>query len=157
MEKDIEFRCLQTKASAFIGDSTSVQKFLKVQENCSDIKHIVQVDPRAASTANVIDFFSKLSKIPQDVVFGNRNISIADPALIYFTSGTSGPPKMVQHNHISYPLGRKFQIHRWAFTETYIAHTLTGKHWLRLSPGKVYWNLSEQGERKTLSLDLRLR
>lgn len=36
---------------------------------------------------------------------------------------------MVQHNHISYPLG----------------HTITGKHWLRLAPGKLYWNLSEQG------------
>ncbi len=93
MEKDIEFRCRQTKASAFIGDSTSLQKFLKVHQNCSDITHVVQVDSRATSTANAIDFFSELSKIPQDVVFGKRDIPVTDPALIYFTSGTSGPSR----------------------------------------------------------------
>lgn len=26
------------------------------------------------------------------------------------------------------------------------AHSFTGKHWLQLSPGNVYWNLAEQGE-----------
>ena len=36
---------------------------------------------------------------------------------------------MVLHTQISYPL----------------AHVLTGIHWLQLSPGKTYWNLSEQG------------
>lgn len=50
-------------------------------------------------------------------------------AIVYFTSGTSGPPKMVQHNAMSYPL----------------AHTNTGKHWLRLRLGSLYWNLAEQG------------
>ncbi len=26
-----------------------------------------------------------------------------------------------------------------------VAHTVTGKHRLRLGPGQLYWNLSEQG------------
>jgi hypothetical protein len=28
---------------------------------------------------------------------------------------------------------------------TRAAHKITGKHWLQLEPGKLYWNLSEQG------------
>jgi len=52
-----------------------------------------------------------------------------EPALIYFTSGTTGPPKMVLHNQASYPL----------------AHQITGRYWLDLRPGDIHWNLSDTG------------
>ena len=52
-----------------------------------------------------------------------------DPGLMYFTSGTSGPPKMALHTQASYALG----------------HRVTGEHWLCLRPGDVHWVLADVG------------
>ncbi|RAK76580.1 acyl-coenzyme A synthetase ACSM5 [Aspergillus fijiensis CBS 313.89] len=57
-----------------------------------------------------------------------------DPCLLYFTSGTTGEPKMVRHTHLSYPY----------------AHIRTGKDWLDLCPGKLLFNTSDQGWAKAL-------
>ncbi|XP_075174150.1 acyl-coenzyme A synthetase ACSM3, mitochondrial-like isoform X1 [Anomaloglossus baeobatrachus] len=56
-----------------------------------------------------------------------------DPLTIYFTSGTTGSPKMTEHSHSSYGLGM----------------TLTGKYWLDLTPSDVFWNTSDTGWAKS--------
>jgi acetyl-CoA synthetase/medium-chain acyl-CoA synthetase len=61
--------------------------------------------------------------------FAGERVSSEEPALLYFTSGTTGPPKMVLHTQSSYPL----------------AHLSTGTYWLDLRPGDIHWNLSDTG------------
>jgi acetyl-CoA synthetase len=46
-----------------------------------------------------------------------------DPLLLYFTSGTTGKPKLVRHSHQSYPVG-----------------SLSTMYWLGLQPGDIHWN-----------------
>lgn len=136
VDKDISYRCQRSRASIFVGDKTSVSKVLRVRAHCPSLKHIIQIDSTSSLPLppGVTSLPHALSSIPQTAIYSGPKPAITSPALIYFTSGTTGPPKMVQHNHISYPL----------------AHTITGKHWLRLSPTTsstphLYWNLSEQG------------
>ncbi|KIW88027.1 uncharacterized protein Z519_11137 [Cladophialophora bantiana CBS 173.52] len=128
VDKDIEYRLQVSHATAFIGDATSVAKCLKVRATCPNLRAIIQINGTAPP--GVTDFHSALNKIPSNARFSvPSSLGPKSPGMIFFTSGTTGPPKMVLHTQTSYPL----------------AHALTGTHWLDLSPGKIYWNLSEQG------------
>ena len=51
-----------------------------------------------------------------------------DPLLLYFTSGTTSSPKLVQHTHRSYPVGH-----------------LSTMYWIGLRPGDVHLNVSSPG------------
>ncbi|MFD7550052.1 AMP-binding protein [Streptomyces sp. NPDC059578] len=51
-----------------------------------------------------------------------------DPLMLYFTSGTTARPKLVEHTHVSYPVGH-----------------LTTMYWIGLRPGDVHLNISSPG------------
>lgn len=51
-----------------------------------------------------------------------------DPLFLFFTSGTTGMPKVVTHTHLSYPLGH-----------------LTTASWIGLRQGDVHYNISQPG------------
>jgi len=51
-----------------------------------------------------------------------------DPLLLYFTSGTTSKPKLVEHTQLSYPIGH-----------------LSTMYWIGLRPGDVHLNVSSPG------------
>ncbi|MFE7901707.1 AMP-binding protein [Streptomyces sp. NPDC057424] len=51
-----------------------------------------------------------------------------DPLMLYFTSGTTARPKLVEHTHTSYPIGH-----------------LSTMYWIGLKPGDVHLNISSPG------------
>ncbi|MEU2396351.1 AMP-binding protein [Streptomyces sp. NPDC007369] len=51
-----------------------------------------------------------------------------DPLMLYFTSGTTARPKLVEHTHASYPIGH-----------------LSTMYWLGLQPGDVHLNIASPG------------
>ena len=103
VDKDIEYRVQVSGAAAFVGDQTSVRKVLKVKSKCPTLKTVLQIGGTAPK--ETIDFRSALKRVANDTVFEPLDLKPKDPSLIFFTSGTTGPPKMVLHNQISYPLG----------------------------------------------------
>ena len=51
-----------------------------------------------------------------------------DSLLLYFTSGTTSQPKLVEHTQVSYPVGH-----------------LSTMYWIGLQPGDVHLNVSSPG------------
>ncbi|XP_051985126.1 acyl-coenzyme A synthetase ACSM3, mitochondrial isoform X2 [Xyrauchen texanus] len=56
-----------------------------------------------------------------------------EPMTIFFTSGTTGSPKMTQHSHCSFGLGL----------------TVNGRYWLDLTERDILWNTSDTGWAKS--------
>jgi acetyl-CoA synthetase len=65
--------------------------------------------------------------LPGEFVPDGRT-NAADPLLLYFTSGTTSQPKLVEHTHASYPAGH-----------------LSTMYWIGLQPGDVHLNISSPG------------
>lgn len=105
VDKDIEYRVNRSGASVFLGDSVAVGKLLRVKKNCPSIKHVFQLDGDVTSEG-VVSLHDALKQVPKDARYEGPKPAIKEPSIIYFTSGTTGPPKMVLHNQISYPLGQ---------------------------------------------------
>ncbi|MCD2463569.1 MULTISPECIES: AMP-binding protein [unclassified Streptomyces] len=62
-------------------------------------------------------------------VFEPEGVTLADDTLmLYFTSGTTARPKLVEHTHTSYPVGH-----------------LSTMYWIGLKPGDVHLNISSPG------------
>jgi acetyl-CoA synthetase len=61
-----------------------------------------------------------------------------DPMLLYFTSGTTGYPKMVRHSY-SYPIGHILTAKYWQHVEDDGIHfTLADTGWAKSAWGKIY-------------------
>ena len=79
-----------------------------------------------------LDFNAGVSAAPE--AFDRREVSVRDTCLLYFSSGTTGNPKMVQHDG-AYPLG----------------HIPTAKHWQNVvSDGGAHLTIADTGWAKSV-------
>ena len=120
--KDIEYRLTATDIKAII---TIDEETEKVEEAVNGSK----TNPLLVITGERKGWQDYIKERDRADAFEGGRAASDEPALIYFTSGTTCPPKMVLHTQASYPL----------------AHIITGRYWLDLRPGDIHWNLSDTG------------
>ena len=123
---DIEYRCNAAGIKAIVacGDSDIIANVEAVLHRCPTLKRLVSIGEIIPEGWN--DFHKGIANAAPFVA-PERN-ECSDTMLMYFTSGTTGEPKMVCHD-FTYPLG----------------HIITGKYWHNLSEDSLHLTLSDTG------------
>lgn len=116
---DLRDRVERGAAGFVITRDADVAKFAGVDGDYGRIVVGDQVDGWTAysDSADVAGAFVSDGPTPADATL-----------LLYFTSGTTALPKLVEHSHVSYPIGH-----------------LSTMFWLGLQPGDVHLNISSPG------------
>ena len=134
---DIVYRNTRASVKAIIcvGDEYVVSQIQAAMAESPTVKTVVVVgeergerkDERGEARAKFHDWQSEWQKAPKFVrpAFVNTN---SDTMLMYFTSGTSGEPKMVAHDYL-YAMG----------------HLTTGVFWHNLHEGSLHLTVADTG------------
>lgn len=126
-DKDIIYRCHEADVRAIIsvGDMNVLRNVIRARPYCTSLKHCISIGP--AVPQNWENFWQGCMLAPKFKSQKGQN-KVTDNFLMYFTSGTSGEPKMVMHDH-SYAL----------------AHILTAKYWHNVHPGSLHLTVADTG------------
>lgn len=122
---DAEYRINAASVSAVIctGEGQAAQSVDEAMKDCPSLKIRTMVNGKRDGWD---DFDTGVDKASD--CFEKVETDVKDPFLMYFSSGTSGYPKMVLHNHI-YSL----------------AHLLTAKHWHNVDPDGLHFTIADTG------------
>lgn len=123
---DIEYRCNAAGIHTIVacGDEDIIRNVEAAYPNCPTLKNLVSIGKTIPKGWN--DFHQGIAAAAPFVrPAKNEN---TDTMLMYFTSGTTGEPKMVCHD-FTYPLG----------------HIITGSYWHNLSEDSLHLTLSDTG------------
>ncbi len=128
-KKDIVYRANSAKAKTIVcvNDDFVIEQVEKALPESPTIHHHIVVGEKRDGW----DYFEKeIAKFPDtfERPTGEEAVTKDDIMLVYFTSGTTGNPKMVQHN-FAHPLG----------------HIVTAKYWQQVQEDKLHMSVTDSG------------
>ncbi len=143
-EHDFEYRFNSAGVSAIIctADGDTAHQVDIACEKCPQVKHKMIVNGNREGWRNFDEeykLFSTHFDRTEDSPCGN------DLLLMFFTSGTSGYPKIAAHNH-KYPLGHFHTAKYWHNVDTEGLHfTISDTGWAKSMWGKLYGQWLAEG------------
>lgn len=125
--KDIVYRCEKAKIKMIVaaGDKEIVRHVDEATPCCPTLRFRVSTEPDIPEGWHDLNHGVKYAAQFDRPEVANEN---SDTMLLYFTSGTSGEPKMVAHD-FTYPLG----------------HIVTASFWHNLHPGSRHLTVADTG------------
>lgn len=130
VQHDFEYRFNAAGVTAIVctTGSASADEAAKAAANCKSLKHLII----AGGYKDGFDSFDDGLKAAKST-FERGETSKDDPAVMFFTSGTTGYPKIAVHK-ASYPLG----------------HIITARWWQHVDPDGLHLTTSDTGWGKAL-------
>ena len=126
-DKDIVYRCHEASIKVIVaaGDANVLRNVIRARIYCPTLEHCVSIGPTVPQ--NWENYWQGIMMAPKFKSQKGQN-KVTDNFLMYFTSGTSGEPKMVMHDY-SYPL----------------AHIITARYWHKIHDGSLHLTVADTG------------
>jgi len=122
-EKDLVYRANHSGARAIIAGFDNAAMIAELRKQCPSLEHYLIAGAARTGWMSLQEEMSSASES-----FKPANTKSSEPAICYYTSGTTMEPKAVLHSH----------------GYTY-SHRFTGLNWLDLRPGDLHWTTSDTG------------
>ncbi len=119
---DLDDRIRRGNVRAVVAGTTDAEKIDGIER----AEDLVKVGIGAATPDGWLSYDDAIAEGVTPLVGGDT--AADDTLLLYFTSGTTAQPKLVEHTHTSYPLGH-----------------LSTMYWIGLQPGDLHLNISSPG------------
>ncbi|XP_023080799.1 acyl-coenzyme A synthetase ACSM5, mitochondrial isoform X1 [Piliocolobus tephrosceles] len=125
-EKDLKYRLQASRAKSIITSDSLAPRVDAISAECPSLQTKLLVSD-SNSRPGWLNFRELLREAPTE--HNCLRTKSRDPLAIYFTSGTTGAPKMVEHSQSSYGLG-------------FVA---SGRRWVALTESDIFWNTTDTG------------
>ncbi|MDR2071929.1 MAG: AMP-binding protein [Spirochaetaceae bacterium] len=137
-QKDLVYRCNIAEVKMLITVDTEelLNHIVSSLPDCGTLRHVAVAGSRIPGG----DFFDLRRAIEEapETFKPREHTRLREPMLVYFSSGTTGMPKMVLHDH-SLPLGHIVTAKYWHCVEENKIHmTQTDSGWAKFAWGKIY-------------------
>jgi acetyl-CoA synthetase len=138
--KDLVYRCniAEVKFLISVDDKDLVDSIRTALPDCRTVKKAALAGKTASP--GFIDLLAEIEEAPEAFTrpLGREGTQVRDPMLVYFSSGTTGMPKMVLHDY-SLPLGHIVTAKYWQCVQDNKVHlTQTDSGWAKFAWGKIY-------------------